>query len=505
MRRFRDLPVRSKLTLLMTGLTFIALAAGFAAVAALDYGYSRRELVKDARLRAKMAAEYSVAALAFGYRDEAGEHLRKLSVYSDVVSVAVYGLDGNLFASYPADGEKMPPQSLGELHLSGAHFAGGQMEVHEPAVYQARKYGMVCLNVSMAPYVARIAGRLKVAAAIALCVSVLVFLAASRVQRLISGPILRLAGLARAVSEKEDYFLRTGIEPRGDEIGVLAEGFDRMLGALEARGRERDAALDALRRAQAGLEAKVAERTSELSFANRELEAFTYSASHDLRAPLRRIDGYSALMEQECGATPRGNAERNYLVRIRAGCRQMTDIIDSLLSLSKIMKHNMEMKEVDLGAIAEDVAARMHENEPGRAVAFSAAHGALVAGDPVLLTEVMENLLGNAWKFTSKARAASVEFGFLERADGRIYFVRDNGCGFEMEYVGKLFKPFQRLHSPSEFPGTGIGLSTVQRIVERHGGEIWAESGKDKGAVFYFTLPAAVKAAAERHAKAGGT
>lgn len=237
------------------------------------------------------------------------------------------------------------------------------------------------------------------------------------------------------------------------------------------------------------LEEKVAARTEKLKLANEELEAFTYSASHDLRAPLRRIDGFSALLEQECGRLM-GPGGSDYLARIRKGCRQMAEVVDDLLKLSRVMRQEIKFNKVDLSALAREAAGRLLDVEPGRAVKFKAAENLCVTGDAGLLREVIDNLLENAWKFTKKTKNAAVEFGATEQGGETAYFVKDNGEGFDMKFYGKLFHPFQRLHSPDEFPGTGVGLSTVRRIVERHGGKIWAEAAEGKGAAFYFTVPA---------------
>jgi len=352
--------------------------------------------------------------------------------------------------------------------------------------YNGKVYGAVRLAASTVRLKRRVAERAGLLAALALLAAGGAFLLAGYAQRSVSGPILALADLARGVADRNDYSLRSGIR-RDDEIGVLASGFDAMLGAIEARRRERDEAEEALRQAHAGMEAKVRERTAELRLANSELEAFTYSASHDLRAPLRRIDGFSSLLEEDfAGQLPAEGKE--HLGRIRAGCRQMAQVIDSLLKLSRVMRQELDCREVDLSALAGEIMAGLRDTEPLRKVEFRAEPGLKAEGDKVLLGEVMENLLNNAWKFTGRTAAAVIEFGSLPRDGETVYFVRDNGKGFDMKYAGKLFQPFQRLHSPADFQGTGIGLTTVQRIIERHGGRIWAESAEDKGAAFYFTL-----------------
>ena len=226
---------------------------------------------------------------------------------------------------------------------------------------------------------------------------------------------------------------------------------------------------------------------TELTAVNRELEAFSYSVSHDLRAPLRGIDGFSqALLEDY--AEKLGAKGKNYLQRVRAASQRMAQLIDDLLQLSRLARSEMRREDVDLSGMARAIAADLQKTQPDRQVDVRIAQGVVAEGDPRLLRVVLDNLLSNAWKFTSKNPRATIEFGVIEN-DGRpAYFVRDDGAGFDMAYGDKLFGPFQRLHAPTEFPGTGIGLATVQRIVHRHGGRVWATGAVGQGATFSFTL-----------------
>jgi PAS domain S-box-containing protein len=236
-----------------------------------------------------------------------------------------------------------------------------------------------------------------------------------------------------------------------------------------------------------GLERRVAERTAQLELANRELEAFSYSVSHDLRAPLRSIDGFSQALLAEY--TDRLDAQgRDWLRRVRAATQRMAQLIDDLLSLSRVTRSELRRERVDLSAMARAFAAELQRAQPDRRVTFAIADGLVVDGDSRLLRVAVENLLDNAWKFTAKHPEARVEFGVAQQDGTRAYFVRDDGAGFDMAYAGKLFVPFQRLHGVAEFEGTGVGLATVQRIVHRHGGRVWAEGAVERGATFYFTL-----------------
>jgi PAS domain S-box-containing protein len=234
-------------------------------------------------------------------------------------------------------------------------------------------------------------------------------------------------------------------------------------------------------RKREGEELRLAKEAAEAT--SRELEAFSYSVSHDLRAPLRAIDGFShALLEDYEGKLDEEG--RDLLRRVRAAAKGMNELIDDLLTLSRVSRQELRRERVDLSGLARTVLAELQQRSPERQVRIEIGQDLSAEGDARLLRVAFENLFGNAWKFTAKKPAASISFG---RSNGA-FFVRDDGAGFDMQYAGKLFGPFQRLHARHEFEGTGIGLATVQRIVHRHGGRIWAESAKDQGATFLFTL-----------------
>jgi signal transduction histidine kinase len=256
----------------------------------------------------------------------------------------------------------------------------------------------------------------------------------------------------------------------------------RSVEARDAARREREREIERL---NAQLELRAVERSA----VNRELEAFCYSVSHDLRAPLRSIDGFGQALLEDCAAAlpPQGH---EHVRRIRAASQRMGKLIDDLLHLSRVTRTELRRERVDLSALAREIAAELSQGAPERRVTFEIEDGLAAEGDPGLLRVVLENLLGNAWKFTAKHASARIAVGRTVRDGQPALFVADDGAGFDMAYAKKLFGAFQRLHGMSEFAGTGIGLATVQRVVRRHGGEIWADAGVERGATFTFTLPA---------------
>jgi light-regulated signal transduction histidine kinase (bacteriophytochrome) len=241
------------------------------------------------------------------------------------------------------------------------------------------------------------------------------------------------------------------------------------------------------RRLNTELEQRVRARTAQLEASNKELEAFVYSASHDLRAPLRGIDGWSLALVEDYGNQLEPGA-LNYLDRVRSETHRMGHLIDDLLQLSRISRSEMHRDTVDLSRAAESIAARLREAHPKRQLEFTIQPAITAFGDGRLLEVALTNLLQNAVKFSGSRAHARIQFDAVEREGQTVFTVRDNGVGFDMAYASHLFGPFQRLHSDSEFPGSGIGLATVQRVIHRHGGRVWAEAEPGQGATFYFTL-----------------
>jgi len=307
---------------------------------------------------------------------------------------------------------------------------------------------------------------------------------------------------------ERDAFLRTTAAELNEKNGPRADGriFDAVSQPCDLAGRavmlvtlhdvttlrNAEAALARVeedqRRMTAEFEERVRERTVQLQAAIGELEAFSYSVSHDLRAPLRSIAGFSQALIEDAGPSLSADA-RDDIARIVAASRRMDHLINDLLTLSMMTRAEMTRESVDVTELANRIIAELADTSPTRAVAATVAPGMVAHGDPRLMRVVLENLLTNAWKFTSRRERACIEVGQTEADDASpVFFVRDNGVGFDPAFADKLFGPFQRLHDAVEFPGTGIGLATVRRIVLRHGGRVWAESRPGQGACFYFTL-----------------
>jgi len=282
-----------------------------------------------------------------------------------------------------------------------------------------------------------------------------------------------------------------GDEPRWFEIELQcvvddqgrAEGVSGFAQDITSRIERQEAA----RRNQIDLERKFAKRTAELQASNEELEAFSYSVSHDLRAPLRAVEGFTDLLREDYGPQL-DEMGQDYLNHIVQGTHRMSGLINDLIALAKMNQSELERQRVDLSHLAREIVADLRHRDPQRQVVVTIAENISADCDVGLMNAALENLLGNAWKFTSKIPDARIEFGSFARSSSMVYFVRDNGAGFDMGHASRLFAAFQRFHHERDFTGTGIGLATVKRIIRRHGGQVWAESAPGQGATFYFTL-----------------
>ncbi|MGH8687741.1 MAG: sensor histidine kinase [Burkholderiales bacterium] len=493
----RAFSLRQKLLALVMLTTFAALVVALGGMIAYELqGYHRR-LIADLTTQAELLGRTIAPALTFDDARVAKENLDLLRSRPQVGAAAIYTARGAVFASYlRGRGDAAAPR-LPEAE--GVRVEGAQVLVFKRILNDGEILGTVFLRADyeMGQRVLANLGIASLVLAVALC---LAYLLSKTLQRMVTDPVLAIAQVAREVVERRDYSKRAR-KQSGDEVGTLAESFNGMLAEIERRTSElqdsnRKLGSEVAERARAEqevlrlnqeLEARVRERTAQLESANQELEAFCYSVSHDLRAPLRAIDGFSqALVEDFSESVPEGG--RRYLDRIQTSTRRMGQLIEDLLNLSRVSRGALERRPVDVGEVARQVLAEIEQREPERRVEVQIWDGMAAEADPRLLRAALENLLANAWKFTAKTAAPRIEVGCLRDGERSTYFVRDNGAGFDMAYADKLFGAFQRLHAVDDFPGTGIGLATVQRIVNRHGGRIWADGQVGKGAVFFFTL-----------------
>jgi signal transduction histidine kinase len=459
-----------------------ALLLAYITFLAYDLVTLRQNLISTVSTEAAIVGQNSVSALSFDDPDAAEHTLSALRGSPHVRSAVILRPDGRLFAQYLRDPSIHPDINprLGVEETTGYWPSGSDIQLGRKIFLDDRWIGSVYLTAETSDLSHRAQRFGLISAGILILAFFVAILATTSVRDLLTRPLTDLAETARIVTRQRDYSVRARQPATGDELAFLVQSFNQMLEQIQ----ERDRALGESRQA---LEQRVQERTAELLASNRELEAFSYSVAHDLRGPLQHISNITYLLQQTSMAEqPDGAA---LLDKLFEGSRRMSTLIDDLLNLSRATSTPLHRAPVNLSEMVAGILHTLQVDDPSRTVEISIARDAHVIADEGLLTLVMENLLRNAWKYSSRVPNAKIEFGCDETPPETVYFVRDNGVGFNPRFADRLFRPFQRLHSQSEFPGTGVGLATVQRIIARHGGRIWATSAIDHGAQFFFTLP----------------
>ncbi|MCP5104585.1 MAG: HAMP domain-containing protein [bacterium] len=488
-RFFARLSIGDKLVAIILLVVVLALLTGFSIVIVRDINSLKKDMFDSAVLNVLLVAEYAEGPLVFEDPGGAKKVLHSLENIGNVLSAFLYNHDNELLASYhkgTAPAANPPPPRPDGFHRGTLHLSRPVISIDEE-----EELGRIYLVFSTSALQERIRLSIFTMGFIMVGLTFLSFFSARRLQKTISAPILELARVTETVSNDRDLSIRVQ-RREDDEIAVLYRGFNKMLEQIHLRQKERDLAEKEIRKLNEELEHRVKERTAQLETSNRDLQNFAYSVAHDLRSPLRTMNGFAkALYEDYRGVL---NAEGiRYIDRICSGADRMARLIDDLLKLAGISRVELKIETVDLSSISGKFTSRLLELEPLRETEFIIAPSLTAPGDVKMLTIMLENLLGNAWKFTGKKIPALIEFGVLEeernpRTGATVFFVRHNGVGFDMAYSGKLFGVFQRLHGVKEFPGSGIGLAVAHKVIQLHGGRIWAQGKVDEGAVFYFTL-----------------
>lgn len=466
--------ISARLTMMNMLVSAIALLLAFAGFLAYDQITFRQNLERTLSAQAQIIAFNSMSAILFDDPQAAYATLSPLGDSRNILAAGIFTLDHRALAQYarrPSDAlANVPAPASGTLEQYW--FAGGHLVLVRQIMSEGKPVGFVYLKSDLRELDQRLKRYGLIALAVLLISWLATILVSAAFSRSVARPIVELAGVAQQISRNKDYKIRVAATIGNDEVTVLIRSFNEMLQELQ--------------RSHDELEQRVADRTRELLSANQELEAFSSAVSHDLRGPLESINGYTYLLASHLGKFE--PETRELVAGIRSSVKRMAELIDDLLELSRVSSSTMVEERVDLSALARSIMIDLFLASPERKVDFTAGDTQAVHGDGRLLRIVMDNLLRNAWKYTSHREHARIEFGQFER-DGRVtYFVRDTGSGFDQSAAGLLFQPFQRLHSNEEFPGHGIGLATVRRIIRRHGGDIWAEGAIGQGATFYFTL-----------------
>ncbi len=468
----RNIPIRRKLVivnLIISGAVLLLTCLSFATY---EIVMLRKSMVEGLTTRAEMIAANCTASLAFQDVTDATGVLSALRTDPEVVGACVYDVTGRVFAKFPANARAGAYPAA--PRRTGFQFKPSSLVVYCPVIQGGRALGIVFIESNLSPLTRRYHAYTLLALVIVACAVFLAYLMSRGLQKQISQPILVLAETAKAITRDHDFSVRA-TKFSNDEVGALTDAFNEMLAEIS--------------KLRGTLEQRVQERTAQLEAANRELEAFSYSVSHDLRAPLRHIDGFVDMLRKSAQETLSATGRR-YLDVISESAKRMGALIDDLLVFSRMGRAEMRRTNVNMDGLVAECISEMAQDLHGRAIEWDIAPLPEVNGDRAMLKQVWVNLISNAVKYSRDRSLAKIAVRSRELNARELEFsVQDNGAGFDMKYAGKLFGVFQRLHLNEEFEGTGIGLANVRRIILRHGGKIGAEGKINEGATFYFTLP----------------
>ncbi len=480
-----NLSIKTKLILIITSVSLVTLSLVLILYA---YGETRhliKSLEEEIAHIARITGDYATTDLTFKDKQAATKTLQLLQSTPNIIQAALYDADNTLFASY---GKGSPYQLINKGHqVEVIKRTESTLIVHKKIHHQNEFIGSILIEVSTRELQGEIFDFILLTFLILTVMTIFSAILAHYSQRIISKPILDLSEKIKQVKESGDYSI-TAKKHSEDEIGKLSENINLLLASLEIRKKQRDRAEHELQQAKNILERSVYERTKELEVANSELQTFSYTVSHDLRAPLRSIDGFSKMLLDEYDDRLDA-AGRDYLKRVRNATVRMGDLIDDLLLLARISQSELRHEDFDVTQTCHTIVNRLRalENEQ-RNIEVSIEDNMHVCADKKMMTIALENLISNALKYTRREKHAVITISSELHKGARSICIKDNGAGFDMVSADKLFTPLQRLHSPSEFEGTGIGLATVYRIVRKHDASIKGEGAPNEGACFCMTF-----------------
>ncbi|HMI77335.1 MAG TPA: ATP-binding protein [Ferruginibacter sp.] len=474
---FRDIPIRKKLLRIIFLINGIVLLVTCVTFFIYEFYIFRKATIEKLSTIGKIIAVNSTAALAFDNPEDAKETLAALKTERHIMIACLYDKDGKIFAQYPdTAGIGEFPDKPGP---EGFLFASSHLEGFEPVTHDRKLLGTLYLKSDLGTMYERLRLYAIIVALVITISFVLAYLLSRILQKSISAPILALAKTAKVISDQKDYSVRA-VKTGKDELGSLTDAFNQMLGQIEEQNHH-------LSEFNQNLEQKVTDRTEQLETVNKELEAFSYSISHDLRAPLRGIVGFTAMLEENYGNKLDDEARRITSV-IKSNTLRMGNLIDDLLAFSRMSRQEIVKTNISTDALVKEII-REFDTAGNNNIAWHIESMPETYGDINTIRQVWINLISNARKYSRNSEKPSIEIGSFRDKKSVVFFVKDNGVGFDPKYMDKLFKVFQRLHSVNEFEGTGVGLAIVEKIISKHGGRVWAEAEKGSGAIFYFSLP----------------